>query len=76
MGPPGCPGRWLQALSTAAPVTPGTDPGKVGGVLDIRDLRNRPDQTLNLSQRSVGDWGKSWLSKTMTEEGRERREII
>ena len=76
MGPPGCPGRWLQGLSTAAPVTPGTDPGKVGGVLDIRDLRNRPDQTLNLSQRSVGDWGKSWLSKTMTEEGRERREII
>ena len=76
MGPPGCPGRWLQALSTAAPVTPGTDPGKVGGVLDIRDLRNRPDQTLNLSQRLVGDWGKSWLSKTMTEEGRERREII
>lgn len=76
MGPPGCPGRWLQGLSTAAPVTPGTDPGKVGGVLDIRDLRNRPDQTLNLSQRLVGDWGKSWLSKTMTEEGRERREII
>ena len=58
MGPPGCPGRWLQALSTAAPVTPGTDPGKVGGVLDIRDLRNRPDQTLNLSQRSVGGLGK------------------
>lgn len=76
MGPPGCPGRWLQGLSTAAPVTPGTDPGKVGGVLDIRDLRNRPDQTLNLSQRLVGDWGKSWLSKMMTEEGRERREII
>ena len=60
VGPPGCPGRWLQGLSTVAPVTPGTDPGKVGGVLDIRDLRNRPDQTLNLSQCLVGDWGKSW----------------
>lgn len=55
MGPPGCPGRWLQGLSTAAPVTPGVDPGKVGGVLDSRDLRNRPDQTLNLSQCLVGD---------------------
>lgn len=54
MGPPGCPGRWLQGFATAAPVTPGVDPGKVGGGLDFRDLRNRPDQTLNLSQCLVG----------------------
>lgn len=55
MGPPGCPGRWLQGLATAAAVTPRVDPGKVGGVLGFRDLRNRPDQTLNLSQCLVGD---------------------
>ena len=55
MGPPGCPGRWLHGLATAAAVPPGVDPGKVGGVLDFRDSRNRPDQTLNLSQCLVGD---------------------
>lgn len=76
MGPPGCPGRWLQGLSTAAPVTPGTDPGKVGGGPGYQGLEKQTRPNLKPLSVLGGGLGKILASKMITEEGRERREII
>lgn len=58
MGPPGCPGRWLQGLSTAAPVTPGTDPGKVGGGPGYQGLEKQTRPNLKPLSALGGGLGK------------------
>lgn len=65
----------LRGLSnaTAASYLPGANPGwggRRGRVLDVRGLRDRPDQTLSLSESLVGVWKKPGLTEVVSEAGR------
>lgn len=68
---PGWPGSLCEA--SVIPLQHLSFPGPVldsEGVLDVRGLRDRPDQTLYLSESLVGVWKKPGLTDVVSEAGR------